>query len=136
MKRRGLKRRHGHASSRGVFTVVSGGYHNTHRTRRAALDEAAYLERRGYEPIVYEYNEAKPDHHRKIIHGSGRGQVAPSYRGHARHPVQSFRAYDPEAERAELRETRMNIPHSEHYTVMEAYPGVEDERRIARGRQS
>ena len=60
--------------------VVSGGYYNSHGTKRKALDEARYLERRGYEPYVYEFNEERPERHRRIIHGPGTGQTAPPYK--------------------------------------------------------
>lgn len=75
--KRSLRRRYGSATraGRGVFTVQSDGYRNSHKTVRKAIDEAKYLEARGYTPIVYEYNEARPERHLRIVHGPGLGGI-------------------------------------------------------------
>ncbi len=82
-----LRRRYGRTArpslkrgSRGTFAVVSDGYYNSHRTYGKAIDEAEYLEARGYEPIVYEFTEAHPERHRLILHGPGKWQIAPPYK--------------------------------------------------------
>lgn len=135
MSRR-LRRRYGRAASRRHLYEVH--FEATHPSRPSlrtqaqtsvaasssdeAVDSArASLALSGWivgKPIsVVKRFAIKPEHH---MHG------------HARHPVQSFRAYDPTAAQ---RPTRLGISHEEFATVIESYPGLEDERRLARGRR-
>jgi hypothetical protein len=78
-----LRRRYGHAH--GVFQVAVDPAERapSFKRKQRALEHARYLENRGYAPYVYEFNEEKPERHRRIIHGPGKGSVAPPYRGGA-----------------------------------------------------
>lgn len=51
-------------------------------------------------------------------------------RGRARHNVQVMYAYDPQA----LRQTREGLSYTQHFTAPGIYPGLEDERAVARKR--